>query len=181
MLGETSCHVCVRSTEELAGREGGGLVCVRMYKINTLCGAINLIGSAEDEPSDDRHACHCAQALGCVLCKVSLSLHILLSLLCSADELKELPFFHPINWLDAMNQRLKPPLVPPRGEVNAADTFDIGSFSDDDVKGVKVCWWDEGVPECGGRVAMCWVLESKGGWMKSRSVKCISMNSLLCF
>ena len=72
------------------------------------------------------------------------SLHCLsispLSLLCSADELKELAFFLPINWLDAMNQRLKPPLVPPRGEVNAADTFDIGSFSDDDVKGVKVCW-----------------------------------------
>ena len=63
-----------------------------------------------------------------------------LSSVCSADELKELAFFRPVNWLDAMNQRLKPPLVPPRGEVNAADTFDIGSFSDDDVKGVKVCW-----------------------------------------
>ena len=59
MLREASCHVCVRSTEELAGREGSGLV-VRMYKIDMLCGAINLIGSAEDEPNDDRHACHCA-------------------------------------------------------------------------------------------------------------------------
>ena len=116
-----------------------------------------------------------------MFCTVSLSLHILLSLLCSADELKELPFFHPINWLDAMNQRLKPPLVPPRGEVNAADTFDIGSFSDDDVKGVKVCWWGEGVPECVGGVVMCWLLESKGGWMESRNVKLISKNSLLWF
>jgi len=29
-------------------------------------------------------------------------------------------------------------LIPPRGEVNAADAFDIGSFDEDDVKGVKV-------------------------------------------
>ena len=31
-----------------------------------------------------------------------------------------------------------PPLVPPRGEVNAADAFDIGSFDEEDVKGIKV-------------------------------------------
>ena len=31
-----------------------------------------------------------------------------------------------------------PPLKPPRGEVNAADAFDIGSFDEDDVKGIKV-------------------------------------------
>uniref|UniRef100_H9GHE4 G protein-coupled receptor kinase n=1 Tax=Anolis carolinensis TaxID=28377 RepID=H9GHE4_ANOCA len=31
-----------------------------------------------------------------------------------------------------------PPLVPPRGEVNAADAFDIGSFDDEDIKGVKL-------------------------------------------
>ena len=31
-----------------------------------------------------------------------------------------------------------PPLIPPRGEVNAADAFDIGSFDEDDVKGIKV-------------------------------------------
>lgn len=34
--------------------------------------------------------------------------------------------------------QLKPPLVPPRGEVNAADAFDIGSFDEDDVKGIKL-------------------------------------------
>lgn len=34
--------------------------------------------------------------------------------------------------------QLTPPLIPPRGEVNAADAFDIGSFDEDDVKGVKV-------------------------------------------
>ena len=28
--------------------------------------------------------------------------------------------------------------MPPRGEVNAADAFDIGSFDEDDVKGIKV-------------------------------------------
>ena len=32
----------------------------------------------------------------------------------------------------------EPPLKPPRGEVNAADAFDIGSFDEDDVKGIKV-------------------------------------------
>ena len=34
--------------------------------------------------------------------------------------------------------QMHPPLIPPRGEVNAADAFDIGSFDEDDVKGVKV-------------------------------------------
>ena len=33
---------------------------------------------------------------------------------------------------------MTPPLIPPRGEVNAADAFDIGSFDEDDVKGIKV-------------------------------------------
>jgi beta-adrenergic-receptor kinase len=28
--------------------------------------------------------------------------------------------------------------VPPRGEVNAADAFDIGNFDEDDTKGIKV-------------------------------------------
>lgn len=31
-----------------------------------------------------------------------------------------------------------PPLIPPRGEVNAADAFDIGSFDEEDTKGIKV-------------------------------------------
>ena len=35
--------------------------------------------------------------------------------------------------------QLSPPLIPPRGEVNAADAFDIGNFDDDDTRGVKVC------------------------------------------
>ena len=34
--------------------------------------------------------------------------------------------------------QLSPPLIPPRGEVNAADAFDIGSFDSDETKGVKV-------------------------------------------
>ena len=38
---------------------------------------------------------------------------------------------------------MKPPLVPPRGEVNAADAFDIGSFDEDDVKGVKLSESDQ--------------------------------------
>lgn len=31
-----------------------------------------------------------------------------------------------------------PPMIPPRGEVNAADAFDIGSFDEEDTKGIKV-------------------------------------------
>lgn len=31
-----------------------------------------------------------------------------------------------------------PPLQPPRGEVNAADAFDIGSFDEEDTRGIKV-------------------------------------------
>ena len=34
--------------------------------------------------------------------------------------------------------KLEPPLIPPRGEVNAADAFDIGSFDEDDTKKIKV-------------------------------------------
>ena len=34
--------------------------------------------------------------------------------------------------------QMTPPLIPPRGEVNAADAFDIGNFDDDETKGVKV-------------------------------------------
>lgn len=29
-------------------------------------------------------------------------------------------------------------MIPPRGEVNAADAFDIGSFDEEDTKGIKV-------------------------------------------
>ena len=36
------------------------------------------------------------------------------------------------------SQQLSPPLLPPRGEVNAADAFDIGNFDDDDTRGIKV-------------------------------------------
>ena len=34
-------------------------------------------------------------------------------------------------------QKYPPPLIPPRGEVNAADAFDIGSFDEEDTKGKK--------------------------------------------
>jgi len=55
-----------------------------------------------------------------------------------ADELKEHDFFKGTEWKQVELQKLVPPLIPPRGEVNAADAFDIGSFDEDDVKGVKL-------------------------------------------
>ena len=55
-----------------------------------------------------------------------------------SEELKELPFFQTVNWEDVLNKKVSPPLLPPRGEVNAADAFDIGSFDDDETRGVKL-------------------------------------------
>jgi beta-adrenergic-receptor kinase len=40
-------------------------------------------------------------------------------------------------------QKYPPPLIPPRGEVNAADAFDIGSFDEEDTKGIKLTEADQ--------------------------------------
>ena len=53
-------------------------------------------------------------------------------------EVKEHPFFKDVDWQTVYLRRMTPPLIPPRGEVNAADAFDIGNFDDDEVKGVKL-------------------------------------------
>ncbi|XP_009993332.1 PREDICTED: beta-adrenergic receptor kinase 1, partial [Chaetura pelagica] len=45
-----------------------------------------------------------------------------------AQEVKEEPFFKGLDWQMVFLQKYPPPLIPPRGEVNAADAFDIGSF-----------------------------------------------------
>jgi len=52
--------------------------------------------------------------------------------------LKEHPFFAGLDWQQVYMQKYTPPLIPPRGEVNAADAFDIGSFDEEDTKGIKV-------------------------------------------
>ncbi|ELU07758.1 hypothetical protein CAPTEDRAFT_103369 [Capitella teleta] len=55
-----------------------------------------------------------------------------------AIELKEHPFFKGVDWTQVYLQKYPPPLIPPRGEVNAADAFDIGSFDEEDTKGIKL-------------------------------------------
>ncbi|XP_037728538.1 G protein-coupled receptor kinase 1 isoform X3 [Drosophila subpulchrella] len=55
-----------------------------------------------------------------------------------ADEVKMHHFFCGIDWYQVYIQKYTPPLVPPRGEVNAADAFDIGSFDEEDTKGIKL-------------------------------------------
>jgi len=55
-----------------------------------------------------------------------------------AQELKDHPYFEGIDWQQVYLQKYPPPLIPPRGEVNAADAFDIGSFDEEDTKGIKV-------------------------------------------
>lgn len=52
--------------------------------------------------------------------------------------MKDHPFFVGIDWQQVYLLKYPPPLIPPRGEVNAADAFDIGSFDEEDTKGIKV-------------------------------------------
>ncbi|CAG2164423.1 unnamed protein product [Oppiella nova] len=60
-----------------------------------------------------------------------------------AEEVKEHPFFNGIDWQLVYLQKYPPPLIPPRGEVNAADAFDIGSFDEEDTKGIKLTEADQ--------------------------------------
>jgi len=60
-----------------------------------------------------------------------------------SEELKSHPFFTGVDWVQVYQQRYPPPLVPPRGEVNAADAFDIGSFDEEDTKGLKLTEADQ--------------------------------------
>ncbi|XP_067934508.1 G protein-coupled receptor kinase 3-like [Watersipora subatra] len=60
-----------------------------------------------------------------------------------AAEVKEHEFFNGIDWQLVYLQKYMPPLIPPRGEVNAADAFDIGSFDEEDTKGIKLSEQDQ--------------------------------------
>ncbi|CAG7720404.1 unnamed protein product [Allacma fusca] len=60
-----------------------------------------------------------------------------------SDEVKEHPFFKGLDWQQVYLQKYPPPLIPPRGEVNAADAFDIGSFDEEDTKGIKLIDTDQ--------------------------------------
>lgn len=74
-------------------------------------------------------------------------------------------FFKGIDWTQVYLQKYSPPLIPPRGEVNAADAFDIGSFDEEDTKGIKV-----------SNITECW----RGGERNVR-VKCINIDQVLGF
>ncbi|XP_074641523.1 G protein-coupled receptor kinase 3-like [Tubulanus polymorphus] len=60
-----------------------------------------------------------------------------------SQEVKEHSFFKGIDWNQVYLQKYMPPLIPPRGEVNAADAFDIGSFDEEDTKGIKLTESDQ--------------------------------------
>lgn len=60
-----------------------------------------------------------------------------------AEEVKSHLFFAGIDWHQVYIQKYTPPLIPPRGEVNAADAFDIGSFDEEDTKGIKLTDQDQ--------------------------------------
>ncbi|KAL5970299.1 Beta-adrenergic receptor kinase 1 [Taenia solium] len=53
-------------------------------------------------------------------------------------EVREHEFFKGIDWQLVYHRKYPPPLIPPRGEVNAADAFDIGSFDEEDTKYIKL-------------------------------------------
>ncbi|KAM7537217.1 hypothetical protein Aperf_G00000064463 [Anoplocephala perfoliata] len=53
-----------------------------------------------------------------------------------AEELMTHSFLSNIDWELARRQRLEPPLIPPQGEVNAADAFEIGAFDEEDTQGI---------------------------------------------
>ncbi len=57
---------------------------------------------------------------------------------CRSLEVREHEFFRGIDWQLVYLRKYPPPLIPPRGEVNAADAFDIGSFDEEDTKYIKV-------------------------------------------
>uniref|UniRef100_A0A1I8FDS8 Protein kinase domain-containing protein n=1 Tax=Macrostomum lignano TaxID=282301 RepID=A0A1I8FDS8_9PLAT len=60
-----------------------------------------------------------------------------------AAEVREHAFFDGIDWTQVVQRKYPTPLVPPRGEVNAHDAFDIGSFDDEETKGIKLTDLDE--------------------------------------
>ena len=60
-----------------------------------------------------------------------------------AEEVKDHPYFRDVDWKQVYLLKYSPPLIPPRGEVNAADAFDIGNFDEDDTKGIKLTEADQ--------------------------------------
>ncbi|CBY38063.1 unnamed protein product [Oikopleura dioica] len=56
----------------------------------------------------------------------------------SAKDIMKHPWFDEVDWCRLARLGYDPPLIPPRGEVNAADAFDIGNFDDDETKGIKL-------------------------------------------
>lgn len=60
-----------------------------------------------------------------------------------ASELKNTSFFQDVNWDIMKNMGYPAPMIPPRGEVNAHDAFDIGNFDDDETKGIKLSDQDQ--------------------------------------
>lgn len=70
-------------------------------------------------------------------CQISICIFL------RAEEVKDHPFFKGIDWQLVYLQKYPPPLIPPRGEVNAADAFDIGSFDEEDTKGIKLTEADQ--------------------------------------
>jgi hypothetical protein len=79
-----------------------------------------------------------ACATYCTTAQPSNLLYVIRFMNDRADEVKEHPFFLGVDWQQVYMQKYPPPLIPPRGEVNAADAFDIGSFDEEDTKGYKV-------------------------------------------
>ncbi|EUB60888.1 Beta-adrenergic receptor kinase [Echinococcus granulosus] len=62
-----------------------------------------------------------------------------------SEELMTHSFLSNMDWEMAKRQRLQPPLIPPQGEVNAADAFEIGAFDEEDTQGIRLTEEDQQV------------------------------------
>ena len=70
--------------------------------------------------------------------------------------------------------------MPPRGEVNAADAFDIGSFDEDDVKGIKLSEADQEIYTAFNHVNSERWQQEIAGMLIENSLDAINSNKMKC-
>ena len=70
--------------------------------------------------------------------------------------------------------------MPRRGEVNAADAFDIGSFDEDDVKGIKLSEADQEIYTAVNHVNSERWQQEIAGMLIENSLDAINSNKMKC-
>uniref|UniRef100_A0A1I8FIV8 Protein kinase domain-containing protein n=1 Tax=Macrostomum lignano TaxID=282301 RepID=A0A1I8FIV8_9PLAT len=88
--------------------------------------------------SEDRHALNLSADLGDTLRRRLQTGWAVEA--AALPSVREHAFFDGIDWTQVVQRKYPTPLVPPRGEVNAHDAFDIGSFDDEETKARRKKW-----------------------------------------